>query len=200
MGWAWGVFSPVLAPAVRPVLSPAGRGCPAATHFSLLRQRKVSKRKATLVAASLRFATGNLRCSVQPGSKTTRFAQTSFCPYPSGPPLLGASTSGGDRNTKQPNTNTEYLKKQGHAMACPCLYLSWFYLLPPLPIPIAPCGCAEERRARRIRAKTCLSRRRVVFDPVWTEHRRLPAAKRRDADTRVAFSFAYFSFGEAKEK
>ncbi len=42
-------------------------GCPAATHFSLSRQRKVSKRKATLLSASLRFATGNLRCSVQPG-------------------------------------------------------------------------------------------------------------------------------------
>ena len=40
-----------------------------ATHFSLLRQRKVSKRKATLLSASLRFATGNLRCSVQPGSR-----------------------------------------------------------------------------------------------------------------------------------
>jgi hypothetical protein len=31
-------------------------------------------------------------------------------------------------------------------------------------------------------------------------HRWLPVAKRRDAATRVAFSFAYFSFGEAKEK
>ena len=40
-----------------------------ATHFSLLRQRKVSKRKATLLSASLRFAAGNLRCSVQPGSR-----------------------------------------------------------------------------------------------------------------------------------
>jgi len=30
----------------------AGRGCPAATHFSLSRQRKVSKRKATLLSAS----------------------------------------------------------------------------------------------------------------------------------------------------
>ena len=37
-------------------------------------------------------------------------------------------------------------------------------------------------------------------DPGWAEHRRLPAAKRRDADSRVAFSFAYFAFGEAKEK
>ena len=37
-------------------------------------------------------------------------------------------------------------------------------------------------------------------DPGWTEHRRLPVAQRRDADTRVAFSFAYFAFGEAKEK
>ncbi|MDI1340013.1 hypothetical protein, partial [Polaromonas sp.] len=36
--------------------------------------------------------------------------------------------------------------------------------------------------------------------PGWTEHRRSPVAKRRDADSRVAFSFAYFSFGDAKEK
>ena len=38
------------------------------------------------------------------------------------------------------------------------------------------------------------------LDPGWTEHRRLPVAKRRDANSRVAFSFAYFAFGEAKEK
>ena len=37
-------------------------------------------------------------------------------------------------------------------------------------------------------------------DPAFAEYRRLPEAKRRDADSRVAFSFAYFSFGEAKEK
>ena len=41
-----------------------------ATYFSLSRQRKLRKRKATLVSASLRFATGNLRCSVQPGSRS----------------------------------------------------------------------------------------------------------------------------------
>jgi len=37
---------------------PGGRGT-----CSLLRQRKVPKRKATLLSVSLRFATGNLRCS-----------------------------------------------------------------------------------------------------------------------------------------
>ncbi len=35
-----------------------------ARYFSLLRQRKVPKRKATLPCVSLRCATGNLRCSV----------------------------------------------------------------------------------------------------------------------------------------
>jgi hypothetical protein len=35
-------------------------------------------------------------------------------------------------------------------------------------------------------------------DPGWTEQRRLPVAQRRDADTRVAFSFL-ISLGEARE-
>jgi len=46
----------------------AGSG-PAASNFLLLRQKKVTKEKATLVPASLRFAAGNLRCSVQAGSR-----------------------------------------------------------------------------------------------------------------------------------
>jgi hypothetical protein len=37
----------------------------------LFRQKSKQKRRP-LVAASLRFAAGNLRCSVKPGSKTTR--------------------------------------------------------------------------------------------------------------------------------
>ncbi|MDP3750443.1 MAG: hypothetical protein Q8Q98_01110, partial [Polaromonas sp.] len=47
-------------------------GCPAATHFLLRRQKKVSKEKATLLSASLRFAAGSLQCSVQAGSRSTR--------------------------------------------------------------------------------------------------------------------------------
>ena len=41
-----------------------------ATHFLLLRQEKVSKEKATLLSATLRCATGTLRCSVQTGSRS----------------------------------------------------------------------------------------------------------------------------------
>ena len=66
-----------------------------------------------------------------------------------------------------------------------------------------PCEGAEERKPRRIRARDCLSgvkRSEFERDPGWAEHWRLPVVKRRDAGTRVAFSFAYFAFGEAKEK
>ncbi|MDH6165744.1 hypothetical protein M2282_000872 [Variovorax boronicumulans] len=65
-----------------------------ATYFSLLRQRKVGKRKATLLAASLRCATGNLRCSRFAGSRRTRFAQTAASPYPRNAALLGAARRG----------------------------------------------------------------------------------------------------------
>ena len=37
--------------------------------------------------------------------------------------------------------------------------------------------------------------------PGWTEHRRLPrSVSEGDADSRVAFFFAYFLFGDAKRK
>ncbi len=44
------------------------------TYFSLRRQRKVGKRKATPLAVSLRFATGNLRCSRPGCRRITHFA------------------------------------------------------------------------------------------------------------------------------
>ena len=61
-----------------------------ATHFLLLRQKKVSKEKATPLSASLRFATGNLRCSTPEGVRRTRFAQTAAALIPPTPALLGA--------------------------------------------------------------------------------------------------------------
>ena len=48
----------------------AGLSLRRATHFLLLRQKKVSKEKATPLSASLRFASGNLRCSRPAGSRS----------------------------------------------------------------------------------------------------------------------------------
>ena len=58
-------------------------------HFLLLRQKKVTKEKATPLRASLRFAAGNLRCSLQAGSAQTRFAQTRAALFPPEAALLG---------------------------------------------------------------------------------------------------------------
>ena len=60
------------------------------SYFLLLRQKKVAKEKATPLSATLRFATGNLRCSGFAGSRRTRFAQTAASPDPRNPALLGA--------------------------------------------------------------------------------------------------------------
>ncbi|MET3462493.1 hypothetical protein ABIC42_003245 [Variovorax sp. 1133] len=62
-----------------------------ATYFLLLRQKKVGKEKATLLSVSLRFATGNLRCSAQEGVRRTRFAQTAAALAPPAPALLGTA-------------------------------------------------------------------------------------------------------------
>ena len=51
-----------------------------ATYFSLSRQRNLRKRKATLLSASLRCATGNLRCSVQPGSSSNSLRSNNRSP------------------------------------------------------------------------------------------------------------------------
>ena len=60
------------------------------SHFLLSRQEKVTKEKATPLSASLRFATGNLRCSRLAGSAQTRFAQTCAALFPPAAALLGA--------------------------------------------------------------------------------------------------------------
>ncbi|SFU29450.1 hypothetical protein SAMN05216350_101157 [Polaromonas sp. YR568] len=90
-------------------------------------------------------------------------------------------------NTKQPKTETripeETRTRHGESLLVFVFGISVFGSRSRLPRP----GWAEERRDKRIRAKTCLSRRRVVFDPAWLEHRRLPEAKRRDPDCGSPF-------------
>jgi len=93
----------------------AGAGCSPrrARHFSLLRQRKVPKRKATLLSATLRFAAGHLGCScagcaVELTARLRRSVQATtasqitkrVCPAAHPPPRAlrapGASRRGGE--------------------------------------------------------------------------------------------------------
>jgi hypothetical protein len=64
------------------------------SDFLLLRQKKVAKEKATLLPATLRFAAGNLWCSLRAGTRSTRFAQTDASPDPLAAVLLGADRRG----------------------------------------------------------------------------------------------------------
>ena len=69
--------------------------CPVYT----LRQRKVPKRKANRWSGSLRFAAGSPRCSTKAGSATTSATpQTSACPDPLLPALLGPARRVGETN------------------------------------------------------------------------------------------------------
>ncbi|MDO9357454.1 MAG: hypothetical protein Q7T70_00500, partial [Polaromonas sp.] len=57
-------------------------GCPAASHFLLLRQKKVTKEKATLLSASfLRYRFGRKPAVLGPDGvkNNSPSAQTSFC-------------------------------------------------------------------------------------------------------------------------
>ncbi len=189
-------------PAGSPRLRVAGRGLPGGNSlFFCFAKRKVSKRKGDpgccVPCASLR---GNLRCSVQTGSKTTRFAQTSFCPYPSGPPLLGASTRGGSRNTEQPNTqqpntSTEYLKKQGHALACPCL--SWYFSSVPAPDPDCPLWMRRGAQVQADQGSRCLSEASLARPRL----NRAPQVARSEAEGRSNQGRLFFGdFLLAKQK
>ena len=66
----------------------AGNSPRRASHF-LCFAKESNQRKATPLCASLRFATGNLRCSPFAGSAQTRFAQTRAALNPPEAALLG---------------------------------------------------------------------------------------------------------------
>ena len=178
-----------------------------ATYFSLLRQRNLRKRKATLVSAQvfgvrarIRRAYGSpcggganapqrnrcltpitfLRCSLQAGSGTNSpAAQTSACPDPPETLLLGAYTrvcnaqagSGWDSKAiSSQSIATIFITAHAHSYWARGLkgllnrpfedswksetrddrFRSRIYSS-------TPTVCAEERRARRIRARACLS-------------------------------------------
>ena len=109
----------------------------AASYFSLLRQRNLTKRKATRLSGPLR---GALRCSTQAGSRANSpLAQTSTYPFPLGFPLISPATR--DFRERR-NSDFESLA------------------------PKNPSGSAEQRSKTGNQKRACLSAARLHASPV----------------------------------
>ncbi|KAF1069639.1 MAG: hypothetical protein GAK39_02516 [Variovorax sp.] len=153
----------------------AGNSPRRASHFLLLRQKKVTKEKATPLSVSLRFATGNLRCSATAGGPQNSL----HCvPLRQLRPLSRLRL----RSSAQPEGSGS-----GHRCARP-------------PKPFGPslrsaaASAAASAIGRNGRARPPHTRTRhgaLTLIPsgcaAKREHRRLPVAKRRVADSGVAF-------------
>ena len=158
-------------------------------------------------AGRLRGAPWNsLRCCAAPLGQPRRVSSRGMRAPPRmltpQPPRRRRSQQGvGHPNIQQPNSHTGHCFARPHlagASATRCANWAERSNGPNgCPLPGFPSGCAEERSGQRIRARDCLSATKwseFERDPAGREHRRLPAAKRRDAACRVAFSLVTFSW------
>ena len=191
-----------------------------ARYFSLLRQRKVPKRKATPSLRPLRCATGQTcggalaGCAVELALLLRSAARTATASQITKHGRTGAHATPQPprRRRSQQGVNTQTAIRVFAALdparAAPCSRR-----LPPqqraersngprgglavwLPHPL----CMRRGAQRPADQGSRLSERsEFERDPAGREHRRLPEAKRRDADSGVAFSLVTF-FWRSKRK
>ena len=196
-------------------------GCPAATHFSLLRQRKVSKRKATPLSGSLRFASGNLRCPGKTGvganslhfvALKQRAALIPFFRGITGPDRTGQS-GGGIQTAIQPNSHrAQVLAKNaidsiaaytGTVSASGTFYAkalvsdpaSASESAPASPVLAGPVMIGKSG----IRAARCLSRRRVCADPRFCQSSQVARSEAQGPRQPGRLFFAYFLLAKQKK-
>jgi hypothetical protein len=170
-------------------------GCPAASNFLLRRQKKVTKEKATRWSGSLRFASGNLWCSTKAGSRSNSASpQTIASPDPLLPALLGPARRVGGQykfQDKFGEARTRFARPRRSPIAYPNPN--------PLPNP-PPSGCAEERRARRIRASDCLSEASSSSTPAGPSTAGCPrSASEGGRRQQGRLFFAYFLLARQKK-
>ena len=176
------------------------------TSFSLLRQRKVPKRKATPRLRPLRCATGQTcggavaGCAVElalllrSAARTATASQITkqLLPHAAQLPPRHRHVAGASRRDEAaraiaslgPRKNTE----EGQGCAAALL----------TPVPRVPSVCAEERSGQRIRARDCLSAASSSETPLDASTAGCP---KRSAGTQTVGSpfLCLLSFGEAKE-
>ncbi|RMA61142.1 hypothetical protein C8C96_2168 [Acidovorax sp. 100] len=194
-----------------------------ARYFSLLRQRKVPKRKATPSLRPLRFATGQtfggavagcaleltaLRCSfVQTSiaSQFTKHARSDARATPQ-PPRRRRSQRGWDSRTSNSRTTIRAIAALGRACAArgacardpgPSAAMARVavLLLRPLWMRRGAQGLADQ--GSRVSERRAAAR--VERDPAKPEHRRLPRSEAQGTQTVGSPFFWVLFFGEAKK-
>ena len=191
-------------------------GSPAASNFLLLRQKKVTKEKATRLSRSLRFATGNLRCPGKTGvganslhfvTLKQRAALIPFFRGITGPDRTGQS--GNEiRTAEQPNSHraqTSAINATNSIACCAdtACAKGTFYAQAPVPAsesaPASPvlAGPVLDKESR-IRAARCLSEASLRGPPLFWRSAGCP---KRSEGTQTAgrLSFAYFSLAKQRK-
>jgi hypothetical protein len=185
------------------------------THFSLLRQRKVSKRKATPLSATLRFATGNLRCGLRTGNRSNSLRSDNRGSFSRPNPTAQAHTEGAHGIPLVALRATLHGLPRLDAVS----HTDWAELVEVIR-PFDQLRESSQRcNARRSRASSAVPhavvRRRVAQgwadqgsrlserseferDPAQTEQRSVPEALLRD-DAFGSPSLCLLSLGEARE-
>ena len=195
-----------------------------ARYFSLLRQRKVPKRKATPSLRPLRCAKGQtcgvsvagcaaeltarLRRSVQTtaASQFTRHGRSDAHAHPATAPPQAQPAGVDNRTSKQPNSRTSIraiaalglvLRAQAPraAQAGPSAAMARVDVLSPLPLWMRRGAQGLADQGSRLSERSEFER-----DPAKPEHRRLPRSEAQGTQT-VGSPFLWFlSFGDAKER
>ena len=170
-----------------------GRGCRQQVTLLLLRQKKVTKEKATLVAASpaLRYG-ATCGAQLRRGQKQLAALRQVFA-------LIrlslrsSAHTQGLEVLTQIPKRKPINKDTPRRVLVSFDRFLCCFAGFS------TPCGCAEERRARRIRDRTCLSRRRVCARPRLDRAPQVARSEAKGRSNQGRLSFAYFSLAKQRK-
>jgi hypothetical protein len=178
--------------------SSAGRGLPGGNSRSFASSKESKQRKGDPAVC-----VPSLRCG-QPvvlgpaGVKNNSpAAQTSFCPDPSGPPLLGAYRRGWETEYQTAKDKNPSIRRNKDTPWRVLVGIGFGFLFG-LPRP----GWAEERRGKRIRDRDCLSevqRSEFERDPACLEHRRLPRSAAQGTQTAGRLSFGDFSLAKQRK-
>ena len=163
-------------------------GCPAATHFLLLRQKKVSKEKASRMRRPC--ATLRARCVARPGRGLARTRLRLKQSRALIRPTLRYSPTHNGAGGSAARPALPGIAARGAnfvlPVQCGAKRHEHFPLSPP------PSGCAEERRSRRIRTGDCLSRRRVRARPRLVRAPQVARSAAEGRRQRGRLFFAYF--------